>query len=274
MSSENSKWKVLSFPAIAERDETYTIVNISGTRTFQRKAGDALHPGRESLALYARIRREIGEYNFQSQYQQNPSPPGGAMIDPAWFKWYEPGEQPATFSRIVISLDSANKSTELSNYSVFTIWGVYDRLYYLLDVVRLKLNFPELERKALELSSRFSGSTLLIEDRASGVQLIQTLQSQYVNGVTAYSPPAGADKVMRLHAQSSMFANGRVYLPKAASWLADYIQALTTFPGSRHSDQVDSTTQFLDYISQDKDLEVWARLGQIDLDPRWWLRSL
>jgi predicted phage terminase large subunit-like protein len=263
MSSKNNEWKVLSFPAIAERDERYLIVSPFGTRFFERKVGEALHPERESLATLANIRQEIGEYNFQSQYQQNPSPPGGALVDPAWFKRYEPGEQPATFSRIVISLDSANKATELSNYSVFTIWGVDYRFYYLLNVVRLKLNFPELERKALELTNEFSGSTFLIEDKASGTQLIQTLQSKFINGVTAYTPPPGADKIMRLHAQSPMFANGRVFLPSSAPWLADYIHELTTFPGSPHSDQVDSTTQFLDYISRDIGLEIWERLGRM-----------
>jgi predicted phage terminase large subunit-like protein len=264
MSSKNNEWQVLSFPAIAERDEKYQIVSSFGTRFFERKVGEALHPEHESLATLARIRREIGEYNFQSQYQQNPSPPSGAMVDPAWFKRYEPGEQPAKFSRIVISLDSANKATELSNYSVFTIWGVDNIFYYLLNVVRLKLNFPELERKSLELANEFSGATFLIEDKASGIQLIQTLQSKFINGVTAYAPPPGADKVMRLHAQSSMFANGRVFLPSCAPWLADYVHELTTFPGTLYSDQVDSTTQFLDYISKNDGLDVWEKLGKID----------
>jgi predicted phage terminase large subunit-like protein len=264
MFSKNNEWKVLSFPAIAERDERYPIVSPLGTSFYERKVGDALQPERESLATLAEIRQEIGEYIFQSQFQQNPSPPGGAMVNPAWFKWYEPGEQPATFSRIVISLDSANKATELSNYSVFTIWGVHNSLYYLLNVVRLKLNFPELERKALELAHEFCGATFLIEDKASGTQLIQILQSKFINGVTGYTPPPGADKAMRLHAQTSMFANGRVFLPSSAPWLADYIHELTSFPGTLYNDQVDSTTQFLDYISKNDGLEVWEKLGKVD----------
>src|SRR5271169_3199773 len=147
---EQEPWEVLSFPAIAEQDETHVIVNPFGTRLFKRKVGDALHPERESLATYANIRQTIGEYNFLSQYQQNPSPASGAMVKTDWFKTYEPGEQPARFSRIVLSLDSANKATELSDYSVFTIWGVLYKQYYLLDVVRLKLNYPDLKRKVIE----------------------------------------------------------------------------------------------------------------------------
>ena len=40
MSSGNNEWVVLSFRAIAERDETYVVVNAFGTRQFTRKVGD------------------------------------------------------------------------------------------------------------------------------------------------------------------------------------------------------------------------------------------
>ena len=102
----------------------------------------------------------------------------------------------------------------------------------------------------------------MIEDKASGTQLIQDLNSEFMNGVTEYKPPSGTDKTMRLHAQTAMFENGRVFLPLAASWLADYLHELTSFPGSRYDDQVDSTTQFLDYIGVDNSLEIWVKLGQ------------
>jgi phage terminase large subunit-like protein len=38
---------------------------------------------------------------------------------------------------------------------------------------------------------------------------------------------------MRLFAQSAVFENGRVWLPTAAPWLADYVRELTTFPGTK-----------------------------------------
>jgi predicted phage terminase large subunit-like protein len=237
-------------------------VNPFGTRLFRRKAGEALHPEREPLAIYANIRQTIGEYNFLSQYQQNPSPAGGAMVKTAWLRFYEPGEEPATFSRIVQSWDTANKSTELSDYSVCTTWGVDYKHYYLLDVSRQKLNYPDLKRAVVEQAKKHDARTIVIEDKASGTQLIQDLKSEFMNGVTEYKPPPGTDKVMRLHAQTAMFENGRVFLPRTAPWLADYLHELTSFPGSRYDDQVDSTTQFLDYIGMDNSLEIWAKLGQ------------
>jgi predicted phage terminase large subunit-like protein len=55
---------------------------------------------------------------------------------------------------------------------------------------------------------------------------------------------------MRLDAQSIKFESGRVYLPKQAPWLDDYIQEITGFPGTKHDDQVDSTSQALDVLER------------------------
>jgi predicted phage terminase large subunit-like protein len=260
---EQERWEVLSFPAIAERDETHVIHDLLGTRYFRRKSGDALHPERESLETYRTIRQTMGEYNFISQYQQEPTPLGGAMVKTDWLRVYEPGEEPATFSQIVQSWDTANKSTELSDYSVCTTWGVIYRKYYLLNVFRQKLTYPDLRRAILEQAKRYNAKNIVIEDKASGTQLIQDLNSDFVYGVNAYKPPPGTDKIMRLHAQTAMFENGFVLLPRHAPWLADYVKELTSFPGTRYDDQVDSTTQFLDYIRQNDDLEIWRRLGEL-----------
>ena len=55
---------------------------------------------------------------------------------------------------------------------------------------------------------------------------------------------------MRLYAQTATIENGFVYLPREAPWLADYLHELTTFPNSKYDDQVDSTSQALDWIKR------------------------
>jgi predicted phage terminase large subunit-like protein len=89
-------------------------------------------------------------------------------------------------------------------------------------------------------------SIVLIEDKASGTQLIQELISEGFYGVKRYKPEL--DKVMRMHAQTAIIENGFVYLPKEAPWLPAYLHELATFPMGRHDDQVDSTSQFLDWF--------------------------
>src|SRR5215469_6166021 len=162
---ERGEWDVLNFPAIAEEDEHYVIETIFGTRTVTRKAGEALHPGRESLESLRRTRENIGEYNFQSQYQQTPTPMGGAMIKTEWLRHYAPAELPTSFTYMLQSWDTANKSGELNDYSVCTTWGGYDGHLYLLDVVRRRVNYPELKRLAKQKAQEFSPSIILIEDK-------------------------------------------------------------------------------------------------------------
>src|SRR3546814_9743285 len=55
-------------------DETHTIMTPFGEYQFLRRAGEALHPEKESLAALASTREIIGEYNFAGQYQQAPAP--------------------------------------------------------------------------------------------------------------------------------------------------------------------------------------------------------
>jgi predicted phage terminase large subunit-like protein len=149
----------------------------------------------------------------------------------------------------------------LNDFSVCTTWGFVDDRFYLLDVCRKRLNFPDLKREVIRLAERIRPHGILVEDKASGTQLIQELQNSGCPQVIAYKPPAGADKIMRLHAQTAVFENGCVLLPRAASWLADYMTELIAFPGSRHADQVDSTTQALDYIRSNSNAFIWARLA-------------
>ena len=87
---------------------------------------------------------------------------------------------------------------------------------------------------------------MLIEDKASGTQLIQELVEQGLHAVTRYQPQS--DKIMRMHAQTAMIENGFVHLPKEAGWLAEYLHELTVFPYGKHDDQVDSTAQLLDWF--------------------------
>src|SRR6202045_3213360 len=117
-------WEVVCFPAITEADEIHEIETIWGPRCFERRQGGALHPARESLATLAHIRRTIGEYNFAGQYQQSPAPLGGGLVKEAWLKRYGEHERPERFERIVQSWDTANKATELSDFSVCTTWGI------------------------------------------------------------------------------------------------------------------------------------------------------
>src|ERR1700722_6665604 len=261
---EQGDWEVLSFPAIAEVDEEHLIDGPLGRRLFNRKAGDILHPSRESAESLAITRRSITSFSFSSQYQQNPVPVEGLLVQTQWLRFYEPGEEPGDFWFKLQSWDTANKSSELNDFSVCTTWGVVNEHFYLLDVCRKRLNFADLKREVFLQAERYNPNGILVEDKASGTQLIQDLQDGGRLQIMPYSPPTGADKLMRLHAKTDLFENGRVLLAKSAPWFAAYVSELTGFPGTRYADQVDSTTQALDYLRNNSGLFFWARLAAKD----------
>jgi predicted phage terminase large subunit-like protein len=241
-------WEILRFPAIAEADEVHQIETIWGPRSFARRHGEALHPEREPLDTLERIRRTIGEYNFAGQYQQTPAPLGGGMVKAEWFRRYGANQRPESFDRIVQSWDTANKVTELSDFSVCTTWGIRGKDFFLLNVLRKRLEYPALKRAVRDQHRQFDAQVVLIEDKASGTQLIQELIADGCHAVTRYKPEC--DKIMRLHAQTGAIENGFVHLPEAAPWLAEYLHEMTVFPKGKHDDQVDSTAQFLDWFKK------------------------
>jgi predicted phage terminase large subunit-like protein len=175
----------------------------------------------------ARTRSAIGEYNFAGQYQQTPAPAGGGMVKEPWFRRYRPDQRPESFDQIVQSWDTANKPSELADYSVYTTWGVMGPTFYLLDVLRKKLAFPDFKRAVREQSDLFNPTVILIEDKASGTQLFEDLLDAGLSRVTRYK--TDGDKIMRLHAQTATIEKGFVYLPETAHWLADHIHELILF---------------------------------------------
>jgi predicted phage terminase large subunit-like protein len=242
-------WRHLNLPAIAEFEQTIEI----GPGCFHtRRIGDLLHPERESLATLETMKRGMGSAVFAAQYQQAPVPPGGNMIDWAWFNFYDRDRiSNYKFEKIVISWDTATKATELSDYSVGTVWGVWCGLYYLLDVVRERLEFPALQRKVVEVYNRWRFTTglrptLLIEEAGSGSPLIQSLRPQ---GIYAYGVRPMGDKVMRMSARTPEIEARRVVLPKRASWLEAFRSEVLAFPNGVHDDQVDSMSQALNYLA-------------------------
>jgi len=241
-------WDHLDLPAIAERDEIFTLRD---GQQMTRKIGEVLHPAREPKAVLDTIQATMGSANFSAQYQQQPVPEAGNLVKRKWFGCYEPSALLRQGGFMVQSWDMAAKSSELSDFSVCTTWWVQDKRYYLLHVFRQRLTFPDLKRAVIEQARQFQPRSLLIEDTAAGTALIQEFRQRSQAGVP---PPIAivpvGDKIMRLAAQSPLLEVGQVVLPRQAPWLEAFLTELLAFPSSTYDDQVDSLSQFLTWMSE------------------------
>jgi len=106
------------------------------------------------------------------------------MVKAAWFRNYAPSERPEKFDRIVQSWDTANKASELSDFSVCTTWGIKGKDLYLLHVLRKRMEYPELKRAVREQCEAF-------DDKASGTQLIQELIDWFKQAASGPTSNAG-----------------------------------------------------------------------------------
>ena len=246
---ERGGWLELSLPAIAPVDQE---VSVSPDELHYREAGSILHPERESGETLERIKAEIGSLQFSAQYQQSPVPPEGNLIRRDWLKTYDTAPSRGPGVRIVQSWDIATTTDERNDWSVCTTWAIRQKVFYLLDVWRARVEFPALRRQIVNHALAHRAQTVLIEKAGPGLQLVQELRN---DPTPQFPKPIGivpeGDKRMRMEAQTPRFEAGHVLLPKEAPWLADLLDELLAFPRGRHDDQVDSVSQFLKWAWAD-----------------------
>lgn len=187
--------------------------------------------------------------NFNGQYMQDPHPDeDDQMINLSWFPRYD--KLPEQFEKIITSADTATKEKEINDPSVIMTFGLYNKKWYMLDVVRERMNFTKLKKKMNQVIDDYSPNAILIEDKSSGTQLIQELKSAGVSGVIAMTPTT--DKVSRMNAQVETVETGYIVLPRRAPWLSDLEREFSHFPNVTHDDQVDALSQFLKRIKKKK----------------------
>lgn len=250
---KDEPWVHLNLPAIAEEEEKIPLGN---GRIHRRKVGELLHPDREPREVLEELKAAMGSQAFSAQYQQAPIPAGGALIKGAWFRTYGHPPDRVENDRIIQSWDTGTKAGESNDYSVCTTWLMRGKNYYLLDVFRKRLEYPDLRRAILSLAATHTATTVLIEDAGTGAPLIQDLRREGRLRPIAIRPER--DKIVRLEAQSAVIEAGHVLLPAKAPWLDEFRAEILAFPHGRYDDQVDSVSQFL----------AWGARNQVVHKPR------
>ena len=241
---EKEDWRVLSIPAIAPEDTVYRLGD-HPEDVYRRRTGEVLQPSREPRELLEVARRTLGTLNFSAQYLQDPLPAQGNIIKRDWIRRYD--RLPESFDCKVASWDTASTTTETADWSVGTVWGAVGQDFYLIDVLRSRLEVPELRHRMVALAHEHDVNLTLVEDTELGRSVSQDLRR---SGLLApVLNPVRFSKEARFLAQSARFEAGQVYLPREASWLPASESELLAFPTGRHDDQVDSTSQALHWLT-------------------------
>ena len=217
-------------------------------------------PDKESLEGLLAL-RESDPYTFSSQYQQRPTPPGGALFHPDEFRRY--ANLPDDLTSWAIFADTAQKTGQHNDFSVFIAAATNDRDLYIYALLRGRWEAPDLRREAVQFWHRSRIKTLrslgmYVEDKASGTGLIQDLSRD--TGIPVIPVQRSRDKVSRAYDILPYIRAGRVYIPEEAPWLTAYLGELASFSPAMthtHDDQVDVTCDAVTVLLADA-----GRLGR------------
>lgn len=235
-------WEELILPAINPNRQAYDIVADGKKALFV--PGRILQPSRHDKEDLDQLRKEMGEHDFEAQYNQRPLPPGGAIFKNAWVKRYEKAPGPAKVEAVLQSWDTAYEGDEGNAYTVCTTWAKCPDGYYLLDVWRDRPGFVDLLKQVYALKEKWNAKLVLVENKASGISLIEVINQKGNQPWLMWLGPEKG-KVERAQQQTVKFEQGLIWLPAQAPWLAPYEAELFQFPHCKFDDQVDSTVQLL-----------------------------
>lgn len=232
------------------------------------------------------LEANLGEYGSAGQLQQRPSPPGGGILKIKHFRMWPANKPLPAFERVIQSYDTAFKEDDKTKAqkaktqpdpSACSVYGIFQgkdevRGVMLLDAWADHLAYPKLrERVITNWDARYGGDDkgrrgvradhLIVEDKASGQSLIQDLQQANIP-VLPYNP-GKAGKIERAHMVAPLFELDVVWILESSkrpnqfiSWAKELITQVEKFPNAKHDDLVDTLTQALLFIKNNRLIEM------------------
>lgn len=281
------KWKFITIPALI--DENYILENLDAKyhalveRTPQDdKKRFSYWPYKELVDELVKMESgegidqtgsRISRHVFASQYQQSPVALGGNIIKSSYIQRYK--VLPQIKYRKIYG-DTAQKTKEANDFSVFECWGLgIDNRIYLLDMIRGKWEAPELRKRAVDFWRKHANGPntditligslreMIIEEMASGTGLIQDLKLPPLN-IPIKGIIRTKDKLTRVMDALPYLESGMVYVPEDAPFTSDFVTECESFTADdthAHDDQIDPMIDaIMDLLSTGNKLKTWESL--------------
>lgn len=267
-------WEHLFLPAVNDAKRTITIGNF----TKEWAAGEYLDDERLGEHTLEQIKVDLGSAAFAGQYMQRPSPEGGGIIKDEWWQLWEGKEPPKTHDIIQV-YDTAFTEKTSNDYCARTTWGIFEAEngemnIILLERMNKRMEFPELLQAAKEGYIKYTKSKtgepplVLIEEKASGLPLIQELRKTGVRVKGIKRNANSGDKISRCHNITHIFENGRVWVPcnvhevdgkkhySPKPFAQEVISQCSLFPNGAHDDLVDTVVDAVAYLRKWREIRT------------------
>ena len=209
----------------------------------------ALWPEQYSLEALRRTKASMPVFQWNAQYQQNPTAEEASVVKREWWNWWKK-EDPPSCEYVIMSLDAAAETHNRADFTALTTWGVFmneDTGAYniiLLNSIKKRLEFPELKDLAFTEWNEWTPDAFIVEKKSAGTALYQELRRTGMP-VTEYTPHRGSgDKLARLNSVADIVKSSLVWVPETR-WAEEVVEEIAGFPFMSHDDLVDSTVMAL-----------------------------
>jgi phage terminase large subunit-like protein len=217
------------------------------TRWFRdprKEQGELLWPELMSTGALYELTSEMSPPAIAAQLEQQPTEPGGAIINRKWWRVWSQWKRPKCHL-IVLSIDTSMKEKEMNDPWACTIWGVWPHFeelepidagdpglpardysganenwsVILIDAWEAWITYPQAKIRILQTIEDHTVEDVppdfvVIEDKAAGPALLSEFEQAGVEGLVSW-PPAGLampDKVARAKMVSDIPFHGRVWV--------------------------------------------------------------
>jgi predicted phage terminase large subunit-like protein len=240
---DSDQYEVIEFPAILEVEDKDT------GEIVQR----ALWPEFFDLTALLRTKASMPVFQWNAQYQQNPTGEEAAIIKRDWWRLW-PDDDPPAVEYIIMALDAAAEANNRADFTSLTTWGVFFNheedmhQIILLNAIKRRMEFPELKAMSMEEYRDWEPDAFIVEKKSSGTALYQEMRRAGIM-VQDYTPVRGTtnnpnSKMARLNSVSDIIASGLVWVP-AKRWAEELVEEVAGFPFASNDDQVDTTIMAL-----------------------------
>ncbi len=198
----------------------------------------------------------------QELYAEVIDPEDYGIVKRDWFRLWDADRPLPEFIYILQSYDCAYTEKTINDPTACSVWGIFKpsddspMCAMLIDCWEDFLAYPDLRPRVIDEFKSIYGEPgkkvdlVLVEDKASGISILQDLQRAQVP-CRSYNP-GRADKVQRLHLVANIIRNGRVYIPESTvhpgeprDWAEPLVSQICSFPEAERDDLTDTTTQAL-----------------------------
>ena len=220
-------------------------------------------------------RKDMGPYTYAAQILLNPKADSLQGFQREWLRYYT--KKPTKTNNYIL-VDSANSKRKDSDYTAMWVIGLgQDQNYYVLDMVRDRLNLTERAARLIELHRKWKPKQVRWEQYGlmADIQHIKSVQEAegYRFDIMEVAGRTGKDD--RISRLIPIFEQGRIYFPKSfyvtdyekntRNLVHDFIeQEYLPFPVSAHKDLIDSLAR----IEEPNLKLVWPKEAQLEAPDR------